>query len=116
MYRQTQLDVERIIDYYMDPPEPAKSEWRERLFEAETELDNIEVEYENIRAELETSHCPTDYKLQLYDWYEKHIEAPMCSKCGAEIKAAKNGDQTISAQDVSTSTGGLCLSCFKAAQ
>lgn len=38
-----------------------------------------------------------------------------CAMCGAEIKGAKKGAQTLSAQDVARQTGGMCIKCFKGA-
>ena len=38
---------------------------------------------------------------------------PICVKCGKKIKAAKNGETTISPLEVYEETGGLCLDCYK---
>lgn len=40
----------------------------------------------------------------------------VCCKCGAEIKAAQNGFQTLSAVQIANQTGGHCLKCFKGLQ
>ena len=37
----------------------------------------------------------------------------VCSVCGAEIKPAKKGDQTLSPAQIIASTGGKCIKCYK---
>jgi hypothetical protein len=42
-------------------------------------------------------------------------ERVCCNKCGAEIKPAKKGTQTLTAAMIAQQTGGMCIACYKAA-
>jgi hypothetical protein len=54
-----------------------------------------------------------------YNASSKPADAPeriCCNKCGAEIKPAKKGAQTLTAAMIAQQTGGMCIACYKAVQ
>ena len=59
-------------------------------------------EYRNQNTASNASSKPTDAP-----------ERVCCNKCGAEIKGARKGAQTLTGAMIAQQTGGLCISCYK---
>lgn len=90
-----------------------------RLFDRVV-LKNSKIAYDGIYSEAESDEFAQQYddapqqKQTGKTTKTDKAKAPVCSKCGKEIKPARKDGKTIPADEVAKQCGGLCVSCYKA--